>query len=445
MTVPPAAPLFLFLGASLLVGYGARRVHLRTRLSEIGMLLVAGLAIGPGLRLVAPEMLAPALTFLAPLGLVVVLFEGGLELEWRHLAEHGPRALAFIVAAWATSVVLVTLAALQILGLPLALAVLLGFAVSTPGILVVIPLLESIRAPPEGRVMLTLETCLAELLSLVAVTAIAGALASGASAGGGDGARAAHGAALFASKFGVGAAIGLLGGLAWGRVVHKLEGERYIYALTLAALLSSYAIAEVLGGSGYLAALTFGVVLGNSRALVHSAGFASLASLAPAERTQQSVLIFILKSFYFLALGASMSASAFSATALLGAGTVVAALFLGRVAIVNVVFARRRAAEPPAIRTLLVAVMPRGLATVLIATIPFAMGVPGTAGFPAFVLLVMLGADLLTTVGVLVYERRRERIERATHRLPVLATRDQVERATSMAEPPGIAIAARDE
>jgi len=49
--------------------------------------------------------------------------------------------------------------------------------------------------------------------------------------------------------------------------------------------------------------------------------------------------------------------------------------------------------------------MPRAMAAAVTASIPVAMGVPGSEGFVALTLLVIVGADIATTAALFLYER----------------------------------------
>lgn len=394
--------LFLLIGGAILAGFIGHLLFKRYRVSEVLLLLGLGLLVGPLLRLVDPTLLTGAFTFLGPLGLLIVLFEGGLELAWEDLRKHAGRALGMSLLTWLLTAGAIALVAHLLLGLSPVIALLLGVATCATGILVVIPLLTQLKAPADARVMLTVETSLGDLLSAVATTAIAGMLVLGATPMAGLGA--------FGSKFLVGAAMGVLAGLGWARVLCEMKGQRHGYALTLAALMLAYVAAEELGGSGFLMALAFGLVVGNAGVLSRAGGIPRLATLAPDMRLYQSEIIFIVKSLYFVYLGLVVSRDVFLPGHLLAGAAMVAAMVLARVVGVNLALAGSGMPLRDPTRLLLVGMLPRGLATALIAGIPVAMGVPGTEGFLTYTFLLIVGADLATTLGVLAYERARARV-----------------------------------
>lgn len=387
-----AVALFALLGGSLLAGYIGGWLFRRHRISDIAFLLGAGVLAGPVLGLVDPAPFAPAFAALAPLALAIVLFEGGLELSWNDLKRHAGRAFATSIAVWGLSVAFLGAAAALVLGLAPHLALLFALAVSATGILAVIPLLAEMRAPAGARVTLTVETSLGDLLSAVTVVALAGMLVLGATP--------ADGARLLAAHFLIGGSVGLIGGLLTARALHHLEDARQGYAVLLAIVLLAYALAESIGGSGLLAALTLGLVAGNARDLMARGGFARLAAPASAMRLHQNHIIFLLRSVYFVFLGISFAPEAMTLQNALIALALTAAVVAARIVAIAI------APAPRGERLLMVAMMPRGLAAAILAGVPHAMGVPGTESFVTYAFLVIVGADIATTIGLAVHARR---------------------------------------
>lgn len=391
-----ASALFFILGGSLVAGYVGHVLFKRYRVSDILFLLGVGVVAGPLLGLVDPAPLRPAFAVLAPLALAVVLFEGGLELGWEDMRRYAGRAITMSLAVWVATAVAVTFAAIHLLGLPPALAVLFAVIVCATGILAVIPLLGHLRAPPEARVLLTVETSLGDLLSAVAATAIASVLALGASPW--------EGAGIFGMRFLVGASVGVLAGIATARVLHAIDQEKHGYAVVLACVLLAYVAAEAIGGSGFLMALTLGLFIGNARALMTVGGLRALAPPARTMRLHQNEIIFILRSVYFVYLGLSIAPEVLSWPYAVAAAGLAATMFAARLVAVTLAHPVR-APEDRRMQVLLVGMMPRGLAAAVLATVPAAMGVPGTEAFVTFTFLAIVGADVVTTVALLVYER----------------------------------------
>ncbi|NVE95495.1 cation:proton antiporter [Altererythrobacter lutimaris] len=131
------------------LGIGAQWVAWRTGWPAIVLMLVAGFLAGPVLGSFAPEYaLDPEAAFgdlLEPMigiGVALILFEGGLSLDYRELKHSGSGvwrlATVGVVVGWALG----ALAAYYIGGLSLPVAILFGGILIVTGPTVVIPLLR---------------------------------------------------------------------------------------------------------------------------------------------------------------------------------------------------------------------------------------------------------------------------------------------------------------
>lgn len=389
-----AAEAFLFLGAAILAGFLGHAVFRRFRVSDILVLLAVGFVLGPALGLLDPSWLRPAMPVLAPLGLVIILFEGGLGLRWEEMRRHGWGAVGFSLLSWTATVAVVTLVAMRTLALPLPLALLLGAAVGATGIVAVIPILAQVKAPPKARVWLTVETGLGDLLSAVAITGLSSLYLFG---GGPD-----VFAIDFSVRFLLGGAVGFLAGIVFGRVLHHLRDRGHAYPVVLGGLLVAYALTETLGGSGFLAALVFGVVVGNAHLLMQEGGVPALSTLSDSSRQHQGEIIFLLRSVYFVYLGMSVAGALASWGAFLVMLALTGAMVATRIGVVTLTHRGDMGT-----RLLLMGMMPRAMAAAVLASIPAAMGVPGSEGLLAATLLVIVGCDVATTLGLYVYEKRR--------------------------------------
>lgn len=390
----------LILGAAILAGYVGGWLFRRFRVSDILLLLVVGFVLGPALGWLDASVLAPAMPILGPLGLMIILFEGGLELRWDDLRRHGAGALGFTLLTWTLTTGSIALVAHEMLALSWPLALLLGCAVGATGIVAVIPILAQVKAPPKARVWLTVETGIGDLLSAVGVTALSAYLL----AGGG----AADFGSVLVARFALGGAVGFLVGLAWARILHHVHARSHAYALTLGALFVAYAATEALGGSGYLCALVFGLIVGNAPALMREGGVPALAGLGERSRQHQHEVIFLLRSVYFVFLGMSVDRGLLSAPTGRAILALTAALVAAR--LVSVLATHRvRSADDARTRVLLAGMMPRAMAAAVLATIPAAMGVPGAQALVPATLMVIVGADVATTCALYAYERKRAR------------------------------------
>jgi hypothetical protein len=147
---------------------------------------------------------------------------------------------------------------------------------------------------------------------------------------------------------------------------------------TVAFVFIVYGMTQLLGFSGGIAALAFGVTLTNHERfdwierLAHRTGAPALATLRPVEQRFFGEIVFLLKTLFFLYLGTSIRFA--DPRALLIALLVVALVYLARLIVTRFVGDRQMTVREAAITSVMV---PKGLAAAVLATVPLQAGVPG--------------------------------------------------------------------
>ncbi len=138
----------------LALGIGIQWLAWRVRLPSILLLLIAGLAVGPGLGLLQPdELLGPLLLPIVSLSIGLILFEGALGLKMRELREVGGAVIGLVSVGALFTWVLAAGAAYWLLGAGFSEAVLLGAILVVTGPTVIGPLLQQVRPTgPVGKV-----------------------------------------------------------------------------------------------------------------------------------------------------------------------------------------------------------------------------------------------------------------------------------------------------
>ena len=143
--------LLLGLAAVLVCGVGAQWLAWRLRLPSILLLLVVGFVVGPGLGWVNPDELLGDLLFpLVSAFVAIILFEGGLSLRLKELAEAGRTVRNLMVIGVVVTWIGCGIASWWILGLDPRLAAVFGALLTVTGPTVTVPLLRFVR--PRGRV-----------------------------------------------------------------------------------------------------------------------------------------------------------------------------------------------------------------------------------------------------------------------------------------------------
>lgn len=403
-----AAPtVFLGVAVVIAVGYAAGRLAAATRFPDVAVLLLIGLLVGPVNRMLvaagsglptlaeafAPEVLQQAAPLVAGLALVVILFEAGMSLDLRVVrASLGP-ATRIALPVFLLTVLGIFLVGRWVYGMPVLVALALGVALSNVGQTVSSALLRRMRIDDGTRAVGLVEMALYDIISVPLLVSIFLF-----TTGDADEAWQA-GLSGFARIVSLSAFLGAGLGFVWVLALRRLRGHPHSYMLTLAALLTLYAITELLGGAGAVSVLLFGLFISNRETLLRA---------RPADRGLEGEEVkvaafheevtFLVRTLFFLFLGASfvvglrdrwpvdsplpMLSVLDHRAALFGLGAVLvlATLPLARAMGVPLGAGRRRELRA------LVPVFGHGLGTAVLATLPFVWHEfrPGTAFHDAF-------------------------------------------------------------
>src|SRR5271170_4487016 len=79
---------FALLGGLLVLAFVANRLVRFTRVPDVIILMAAGVLIGPVLHWVNPDIFRGASQGFGSLALILILFEGGLDLKMREIVKH---------------------------------------------------------------------------------------------------------------------------------------------------------------------------------------------------------------------------------------------------------------------------------------------------------------------------------------------------------------------
>ncbi|MEL6792101.1 MAG: cation:proton antiporter, partial [Pseudomonadota bacterium] len=282
--------VFAVIGA---LGVGSQWIAWRLRLPAIVLMLVAGLAAGPGFGLIDPAaQLGDLFRPVVAVAVAVILFEGGITLNFRELGGDRPVVKRLVYVGAPLTFALSTLSAHYIAGLDWASATVFGGILVITGPTVVIPLLRQARLAQRPAAMLRWEAIINDPVgALFAVFAFEVAYAL-------SGAVTAGEAALHLA---LGVSVASVVGYAAGRAVvyafrNGLAPEYMKAPILLAAVLAVYASTDaVLHESGLLAVTVMGVIIGNAK----------LPSLTELIRFKEHMTI-LLVSGVFILLAASL-------------------------------------------------------------------------------------------------------------------------------------------
>lgn len=342
----------------------------RTKVPDVLYLILIGLIIGPILRIVKPEdfgKLGPIFTTIA---LVVILFEGGLDLNIDTLRSSFRRTVQMTILSYFIAMILLSSAVFLLTSLTILPSVFVGAVLAAPAPAVMIPLAKQLNFKEHARTILTLESSLGEALGIIVALAVVELIRL-------SDIRVGRLIGTLLSTFFFALMIGGIGGYVWSVLLHRMRELRYAIFTTPAFVFILYGAAEFLGFSGPVAALTCGIVLGNSE-IIKLPRFLKVTGLKPLQHNETEKMffgeiVFLVKTFFFVFLGLTFQ---FTDVMTLAASVVfTAVLLLAR--LIATQNSLDRQLTPLSDASTLAVMVPKGTAAAVLASIPLQFALDG--------------------------------------------------------------------
>jgi NhaP-type Na+/H+ or K+/H+ antiporter len=169
---------------------------------------------------------------------------------------------------------------------------------------------------------------------------------------------------------------GVIFAFAWSLLLSRMRNLKNAIFTTPAFVFIVFGIVELLGYSGYVAALAFGITLGNIE-LFNVSRLKRFVTLEPialneTERIFLSEVVFLLKTFFFVYVGLSMQLT--NSWFFYVAAIIAFATFVLRIPVVRLSLHR---STPVSDASLIAVMIPKGLAAAVLASIPLREGIAG--------------------------------------------------------------------
>ena len=301
------AVLIFFIGILIILGHVLNELFTRTKIPDLLFLLIIGLALGPVSGLVTPEMFGILGPIFSTVSLIVILFEGGLNLRIEAIRATFSACSRLTLLSFCGAIGIATFVVVILSGADVLTAFMLAIIVGGTSPSVVIPLTQQLGLRESSRTILSIESALTDVLSivllLIALQAYQLHRFSFWDAG-----------VTLAGSFVVAIIVGIIGGVAWMVIRKKIAFFNKIFAIP-AFIFVLYGFIEMIGFSGAVAALVFGITLGNLGYFkgLFSPVFELNAKEIELTETEVSFfgeIVFLLRTFFFIYIGLSIRSTA---------------------------------------------------------------------------------------------------------------------------------------
>ena len=384
--IAEAHVILLAAGVVIFLGVAGEAFFKKTGIPDVAFLMILGVIIGPVFGLIQPEAVIQVVPYFAALALIIIMFDGGLNLDIKHVIKTAHFSVTLAVLGFVLSVVMISIAAHFALGWAWLDSILLASIVGGSSSAIVFGLVRNIKISEETKSMLSFESALTDILATIVAFILFEAVLAG------------HfdlqtlqetiGRAVI-----VGLVLGFGVGIPWMYISTKLGNAQHAYMLTLGVLFVLFFLANSFGESGALTALVFGLMIGNKSHLAKILRF-KLPRIELDDPTHNQ-LTFLVRSFFFVFVG--LMASFGQIEYLIFGVLMTIAVYFGRILVGKITLTKRFSLLDRAVTK---SMIPRGLAAAVLATYPITMGLPNADAYPQLIFFIILSSVIITTIGL---------------------------------------------
>lgn len=415
---------FAVIGGIILVGFLANLLFKLTKIPSVLLLMSIGVFIGPITGWIASDALLDIAPYFGTMALLIILFEGGLELDIMTVVRQAPKATVLAVGVFALSVVLVFGFALYVMEMTVLNALLLAAVLGATSPAICIPVVQGLSVRDEIKTIVKLESALGDVLLIVSVLLLVNFDSTGSQGFGSV-------VLSFVTSFGVAFVVASVAGVLWSRLIAWMGKEPLAYMLTLGFMFLLYFMVEEMHGSAAIAVLMFGLMLENMEVITSKISV-RVRRLAGIDIDSEKFILnqfiknitqelsFLLRTFFFVYLGLLLDFGELTWVIGLFIIGISALLLIGRWLMMQI-FKKMSRGFTEGEQQVIMAMLPRGLATAVMALLPFQQeAIAGTEILPLYAFGIIVLTNLFMTGSVIFAERRlRGERQRSTQPLAV--------------------------
>lgn len=383
-------------GLIVVIGFLGNYLFKKTGIPDILILLCIGLLIGPAFNLINPSVFLSVSQIFASLALMILLFEGGLNLNLYKVFQESQRASLLAILGILITMGITAGFTVLVWNWTVLHGLLLGAMIGGSSSSIVVPLIRKIKVNEKIVTLLSLESAFTDALTVVIGITLLQLLTTS----NGNGVYTlTHG---IASAFSIGAVAGLTVGVIWLRFLKSLREQPYGNILTIGIVFLMYSVIESVGGNGAISSLIFGLVLGNGLEISKIFRMRKPVGATRTMKAFHSEISFLIRTFFFVYLGMIVMISNLNLV-LMTVGLSVL-LLGGRYLAVFLSSIKEKTLREA--RDVMMVMLPRGLAAAVLSQLPIAYGLTNASMYPDIVFTVIMSTVLMCTIGVFALSKK---------------------------------------
>ncbi|MBN2613933.1 MAG: cation:proton antiporter [Bacteroidales bacterium] len=361
--------IVISLGLLIFFSHAFNELFDKTKIPNVLLLLLIGVLLGPVGGIVSKDFFGQLGNVFTTITLIVILFESGSELKFSEIKKSVGAASLITVINFIFTMIIASVTANLLTQLDWLSSVFLGAIIGGTSSAVVIPMVKQLKMGEKSSAILFLESALSDVLCLIVGLAVLEGIKAG-----------ALNIGMVFSKmwkaFLFAALMGLAGGLIWSLIINLVRSIKNSMFTSLAFLFVIYGIVEMLEFNGGIAALSFGIFLGNSDSLNTNKSFKRVFRYTTSgfninEKNFFSEIVFLMQTYFFVYVGISLQ---FGSLYLYGVGLLIVVLIiLSRPLSIRLLTKKDISTAEVAIISVMT---PKGLVAAVLASIPMQQGLP---------------------------------------------------------------------
>ncbi len=361
--------IIISLGLLIFFSHAFNELFNKTKIPNVLLLLLIGIIIGPVGGIVTKDFFGQLGTVFTTITLIIILFESGSDLKFSEIKKSIGTASLITIINFAITVTITAFLANLLTNLDWISSVFVGAIIGGTSSAVVIPMVKQLRMSEKSSAILFLESALSDVLCLIVGLAVLEGIKMG-----------ALNIGMVFSKmwkaFLFAALLGIAGGFVWSVLLKLIRSIKNSMFTTLAFVFILYGIVESLGYNGGIAALSFGVILGNSDVFNTNKIFNRIFTFNTSgfnenEKNFFSEIVFVVQTYFFVYVGISLQ---FGSVYIYGIGLLIVVLIiLSRPLGIRLFTKKNTSTGEVAIMSVMT---PKGLVPAVLASIPLQQGLP---------------------------------------------------------------------
>jgi len=393
------------ISAIIIIGFLGEIIFKKTKVPDVLILISIGILLSSVLGLVEKDI--PGASVFTTFALLFILFQGSLSINFKTLLSSFKQLMSLTFLTFILTVLGIALIA-TFAGYSLLESLLIGCILGGTSSAVVIPLVAMITLSKDHSSVLKMESAINDVLCIVGTLTVIKILQSGEAV-------AVDVFRSVLSNFAMAIVIGIVAGIITIVLQYKYESVRKNYMLIIGILIAVYVLVEspVIKASGAIAALTYGLMIGNSKSFVNILNNNKakndddetevLSVLSPTAKNFYGEISFFVKAFFFVYVGILIDFSDPNVF-IIGAVFALVAFSLRPFAVWSVF--RKQSMEQKE-RTYLEILIPKGLAAAVLAQIAVQSDVLGVQeqSFVGVILATVVITIILTSILVFLTEK----------------------------------------